>query len=411
MKKESNNIYAHTFGCKVNQYETQLIVDSFIKKGHRPVKELNKADILLINSCTVTAEADRQCRQLIRQALRKNPDIRVLATGCYAIASPQDILNISPSVIILNKESILNGGAINRFDGHSRAFIKIQDGCDAFCSYCIVPYVRSKITSRPAAEIISEIRNLTSSGYPEIVLTGVRLGKYEGGLEGLVRKILEIEGNFRVRFSSLELSEVSAGLLALMRDNPVRICSHLHIPLQSGSDNILKQMKRPYTAGKFKEKVEQIKGYIPDAGITTDVIVGFPGETEADFSKTYGLLQSSGFSRLHVFRYSKRQGTLAAGFKDEVPEQVIRERSKVLRQLDGELQTSFWKSFIGTVRQAAPEGAKNTLLTDNYIRLYSDIKTHSNCNKIINVKIANNDGRPWALVHERNLAKKRSTQL
>jgi len=402
MKKNSAQsskiVYIHTFGCKVNQYESQVIAENFTKQGFNLTDNPDKADVLVVNSCTVTGEADRQCRQLIRRAIRKNPNIETIVTGCYAVNSPEEILKDIPSVKIINKETLLkNSSYITRFEGHSRAFVKIQDGCDAFCSYCIVPYVRSEMISRPEHEVIEEVKILVSNGYPEIVLTGVRLGRFSGGLANILSKILALDGDFRIRLSSLEFREVTDGLLYLMKSNPKRLCRHLHIPLQSGSNNVLKAMKRPYTAPEFLEKIERIKKLMPDMGITTDVITGFPGETDRDFEQTREFISKAEFSRLHVFRYSKRAGTLAAGFKGIVPQEKAKERSVVLRELDLKLQLDFWKGFIGNIRSVVAEGTNNTLLTDNYIRLNTEIKTHTNINKIIDVEIAQISGRPWAI--------------
>ena len=388
-------IFLHSFGCKVNQYEAQALREKFVKDGRVFTDKLEDAGTLLIQSCTVTAEADRQCRQLIRQALRVNPRLEIIVSGCYAARFPEELIKLTPSLKIL---STGNNFGITGFEGHTRAFVKIQDGCDAFCTYCIVPYVRNKLISRPEKEVISEIENLVKHGCPEIVLTGVRLGKYFPGVESLIKKILAISGGFRVRLSSLEIGEVSQGLLKLMKDNPERVCHHLHLPLQSGSEKILKRMGRPYTAAEFAGKVKEINKVLPDAGISTDIIVGFPGESDSDFEDTLNMANGLIFSRLHVFRYSKREGTAAFGFKETVPAEKIKARSAELRELDKKLQTSFWKRFIGTVRPAVAEGGKNTLLTDNYIRLNTDSQTHSFCNKIVNAEIASNSGRPWGIL-------------
>jgi len=397
----NNRIYVHTFGCKVNQYESQVLLENCRKNGYELTGSMKEAGTLLINSCTVTGEADRQCRQLIRKVLRDNPGMKIIVSGCYAVRLPEEIAAISPSVKILEKESPLRGDfGITRFEGHSRAFVKIQDGCDAYCSYCIVPYVRSKIISRPQQNIISEINGLLANGYTEIVLTGVRLGKYDGGLENLINGILKDGREFRIRLSSLEINEVTEGLLRLMKDNPRRICRHLHFPLQSGSDGILEKMKRPYTAEEFIGRTGVIRAALPDAGVTTDIIVGFPGETDRDFKETYAVAEKLKFSKLHVFKYSKREGTEAYSFKNEVGLEEIKERSRSLRDLDIKLQAAFVTKWLGTVRPAVFEGTKNTLLTDNYIRLGTDLKYTSFYNNIIDVEITELAGRPWGVARE-----------
>jgi threonylcarbamoyladenosine tRNA methylthiotransferase MtaB len=245
--------------------------------------------------------------------------------------------------------------------------------------------------------VLGEIERLVNEGYPEVVLTGVRLGRYDRGIERLIENILKLKGDFRIRLSSLEVWEVSPRLIALMKKNPGRICRHLHLPLQSGSDKILKKMKRPYTSGKFESVVSAVLKALPDAAVSTDIIVGFPGETDKDFELTRSFAGKLGFSRLHVFRYSKREGTQAAGFKGEVPGEKAKERAKDLRALGSMLEAAFWKRFTGTVRGAVLEGSKNTYLTDNYIRLRTDNKTHSNINKITYVKIEERGGHPWAV--------------
>lgn len=395
----NDKVFMHCFGCKVNQYEAQALREKYLRDGCVFTEDLEDADVLLIQSCTVTAEAGRQCRQLIRKALRMNPALRIYISGCYSAHAGSELVAMSPAVKILDVKELQSAvrSGISSFEDHSRAFVKIQDGCDAFCSYCIVPYVRNRMISRPEAEILTEIAKLAGKGYPEIVLTGVHLGKYAPGLKNIIEKILKLKGEFRLRLSSLEPGEVSEDLLRLMKDNPVRVCRHFHLPMQSGSDRILKKMKRPYTAEEFRRIIGSIRGVLPDAGISTDIIVGFPGETDADFKDTYILAKSLKLSRLHVFRYSKRDGTFAAGLKETVPLEKIKARAVALRELDIELQSAFWKSFVGDIRHAVLEGGKNTLLTDNYIRLGTDVKNASFYSNIARIKIINNNGRAWAV--------------
>lgn len=389
----------YTFGCKVNQYETQMLREYFRRSGYE-LTESGPADCAIINSCTVTASADRQCRQLVRKILRDAPGCRIIVTGCYAARSGRELSGLGAQVeVVTDKYTLLDGvphAAITAFDGHSRAFVKVQDGCDAFCSYCIVPHVRPKLWSRPVPEIVNEVRLLIDQGYPEIVLTGIHLGRHADGLSAVLRAILAVPGDFRVRLSSIEALEITDELLELMKSEPRRICAHLHVPLQSAADDVLKRMNRRYNAAKFTSIIEKVSAALPAAGITTDVIVGFPGERDEDFAATHAVLSCGLFSRLHVFPYSPREGTPAASLPEQVHSSVIKERCRSLAALDTRLQEEFWKRFIGTVRPVVCEGGKGTLLTDNYIRLdpNSDQKKHSKMNGIFDVEIMSVSGKP-----------------
>ena len=368
------NAYVYTFGCKVNQYESQQIIEKLKKDGYGISDDIEDSVLAIVNSCTVTSQADRQLTSLVRGLKRKNPKARIVVTGCYAARAKAELKALLPGVDILEDKTELLQSAgkdlsITDFYNHSRVFVKIQDGCDAFCSYCIVPYIRPKLSSKPIEQVVEEIKNLIANGYPEIVLTGIHIGKYSYGLAELLNQIIALSGEFRVRLSSIEMNEVSDELLELMAKNKGKICPHLHIPLQSASLKILKQMNRHYTPKEFSEKLKVIYRYIPDAGVTTDVIVGFPGESEEDFKATESFLKDNSFSRLHVFRYSPRPGTPAAEFAEKVPPETVKARAKKLGELDKVLQEKFWRNFPGKTRACVLEGGKNTLLTDNYIRL------------------------------------------
>lgn len=394
-------IYFSTFGCKINQYETQVLREQWAKKGYAATDNIESADEILINSCTVTGEADRQCRQLIRKILKIKPDIKIYITGCYAVRAADEIRQISPQIEIINKENdIKNLNNITAFDGHSRAFVKIQDGCDAFCTYCIVPYVRPKLWSRPKNDSIKEIKNLIDANYSEIVLSGVHLGRYEPGLSKLLQEIVILPGIFRVRLSSLEINEISKELIDLMRTFPEKICPHLHLPIQSGSDKILKLMNRPYSIDKFKAIIEEIYTAIPDISITTDIITAFPGETEKDFYNTTKVIKDMKFSKLHVFRYSPRSGTAAASFQGRIQDSISQSRSKILRDIGENLYKAYWGRFIGASRNAVREGKKNTFLTDNYIRvnLESNEKNNLKSNSIVKIKIYESFNNPYGII-------------
>ena len=366
--------FVYTFGCKVNQYESQQIIERLALNGYAISDEIERSDLAIVNSCTVTSQADRQLRSLVSQLKRKNPKAKIIVTGCYAKRSKDELKGILPGVdIVDDKKEILKSGekdpSITGFFNHSRAFVKIQDGCDAYCSYCIVPYIRPKLYSKPIEQVVEEIKNLVSNGYPEIVLTGIHIGKYSYGLENLLEQIVSLPGNFRVRLSSIEVNEVDDKLLEAMAKNKDKICPHLHIPLQSASTNMLKKMNRHYSPKEFSEKLKNIYRLLPDAGVSTDVIVGFPGETDKDFKETENFLKENAFSRLHVFRYSPRPGTPAADFEGKVSPETAKERAKALGKMDKVLQDNFWRKFLGKTRTCVLEGSKNTLLTDNYIRL------------------------------------------
>lgn len=363
------NFFIYTFGCKVNQYETQLIRQQFINKGYICVESIELADLVIINSCTVTEQSDRQCKSLINKLLSKK--IEIILTGCYAKISNEKILKEFPEVNIQLKDDLLNNHAqiIKSFDNHSRAFIKIQDGCNSFCSYCIVPYARSIMWSKPIQDIINEISFLLDNGYTEIVLTGIHLGKYDNGIVNLLKQIFSaINKEFRIRLSSIEMNEVDNNLIELMKNEPVRLCNHLHIPAQSGADNVLKQMNRKYTIADFNKILDTLKNNIKDIAITTDIICGFPNETETDFNDTYKFLKENNFARLHVFPYSKRKGTKAFDLKQIADQSEINKRVSKLLELDKILRNEFYSKFAGSTRKAVALRG-NEALTDNYLTL------------------------------------------
>jgi len=336
-------IYFHTFGCKVNQYETQLLREQICYNGnYQPVEKIETADIAIINSCTVTHNADADTRQLVRRIIRVNPRCRIIVTGCYAVRSKKEILDISNSVEICPiKEKIPcylglnyeNRQTITYFADHSRAFVKIQDGCDAFCSYCIVPYVRPKLWSKPLETILKEVDSLVENGYKEIVLCGIRLGKYSSNnaknFAELVKNLMNIREDFRISFSSLEVQEITEELIEVLASTD-RIVHHFHIPLQSADNEVLKRMSRPYTSEEFQYKIDCIRKKLKDVIFTTDVIVGFPGETEKNFLNTYNFIEKNKFKKIHVFRFSPRPGTKAENFKDYVDSKEIKKRAVAL---------------------------------------------------------------------------------
>ncbi|MCL2484479.1 MAG: MiaB/RimO family radical SAM methylthiotransferase [Endomicrobia bacterium] len=362
--------YIYTFGCKVNQYETRLISEKFKKDNFEPAEKPEDADIIVFNSCTVTAEADKECEYFLRKTLKLNNNPEIILAGCLAKNKTQRLKDSFPGIKILeNKNELYDNPekqTIKTFEGRSRAFLKIQDGCDSFCSYCIVPFVRNELWSKPEEEVLAEIENFVKAGYPEIVLTGIHVGKYKGGITGLIKKIIDIPLDFRIRISSIELNEVDDELISLMKDNPGKICRHLHIPLQSGSNEILKQMNRHYTAKDFAKKIDKIMNNLSDLALTADIITGFPGETEKQHKETYDFVKRISFSRFHIFRYSDREGTKASQFADKVSAEEIKKRSADLFEIDKIKRQEFLNKNTGTKRKAVSSG-KNKALTDNYI--------------------------------------------
>lgn len=366
--------YIHTFGCKVNQYETQLISDKLKLDGFTRALKPEEADIIIFNSCTVTAEADKECEYFLRKATKlpaKLPNTKkIILTGCFARNKTDYLKDKFPNVQILTEKTELfaepEKQVIKSFDKRSRAFLKIQDGCNSFCSYCIVPYVRNKLWSKPAEAVIEEIKNIVNNGYSEIVLTGIHVGKYNEGISALIHKIMQIPAEFRIRISSIELNEIDDAFIGLMKAYPDKICRHLHIPLQSGSDGVLKEMGRLYSAKEFEDKVLEMMLSLPDAALTSDIITGFPGETQKQHNETCDFISNFPFSRFHIFRYSDREGTKASKFENKVPPEEIKKRSDELFAIDKIKRAAFLSKNTGKTRKAVSIG-KNKALTDNYI--------------------------------------------
>ncbi len=334
-----------TLGCKVNQYETQYAREMLELNGYREAADGEPADLCLVNTCTVTHEADAKGRQAIRRLAHDNPGAAIVVMGCFATRDPQTVARL-PGVtkVITDKERLAESlrefgvtavpAAITRFDGHQRAFVKVQDGCQLNCSYCIIPHVRPVLRSRPPEDIVAEVRGLVEHGCQEIVLTGVHLGHYGIDLSRgrpmdrwrrlwhLLEQLAGLKGDFRIRLSSLEAAEVRDDLVRVLAGHP-RICPHLHLSLQSGSDRILSAMKRRYRRAGFLERCRRLRAALDEPAFTTDVIIGFPGETEADFADTCSLVREAGFCKLHIFSFSPRLGTPAAALPGAPPPQIV----------------------------------------------------------------------------------------
>ena len=354
------SFFIKTFGCRVNQVESQALLEDFLRHGFTPAERFEKADICVLNTCTVTHQADKDVEKLIRQILRRNPTTRLVLTGCYAAAHADKIRAQFPSAEIVGKydlgRALFNEEdicwTVSGHEGHSRAFIKIQDGCDCFCSYCIVPFARSEKRSKPLKDVLAEIRNLVKNGFAEIVLTGINIGNYKcpqtgAGLADLCKEIAQEPGDFRVRFSSIELQTVDDGIINAMKNFPARFCNYFHLPLQAGCDSVLKAMNRHYDTAAYAARVKDLRASVPGIGIFADVIAGFPTETEKDFEKTVEFIRKQQLSGLHVFSYSPRPGTKAAEWPQLSAEEIKR-RAEILRALDKNLRESFAASLVGS---------------------------------------------------------------
>jgi threonylcarbamoyladenosine tRNA methylthiotransferase MtaB len=382
-----------TFGCKINHYETEMMQQSVTGTGNVVVPFGEDADVYVVNTCSVTAKSDSQCRQAIRSATRRKGTARVLVTGCYAETRPHEIRaipGVSHIVGMQEKADIVrylprSGGAASPSAAglldvpmRTRAFLKIQDGCDSRCSYCIIPMARGGSRSVPYGEVIRCFDGMVASAAPEIVVSGIHIGRYgsdlapRSSLADLLRDLVGRKGNSRIRLSSIEPNEVTPEIIAMLGRG---LCRHLHIPLQSGDDGILRAMNRRYTTGAYRDLIGSLAVRVPGMALGADVMVGFPGEGEREFENTMKLIEDLPLSNLHVFSYSPRQGTPAAAMKGQVPETVKQERNALLRQLGRKKNLEFRRRFLGTKLNVVVENKKTaeigirTGLTDNYIRV------------------------------------------
>ncbi|MDN4594788.1 tRNA (N(6)-L-threonylcarbamoyladenosine(37)-C(2))-methylthiotransferase MtaB [Polycladomyces subterraneus] len=377
----------HTLGCKVNAYETEAIWQLFKQAGYEKVDFEQKADVYVINTCTVTNTGDKKSRQVIRRAIRRNPDAVVAVTGCYAQTSPKEIMEIPGVDIVVGTQgrdklleyveqykrerqpinavkNIMKAREFEELDvptfsERTRASLKIQEGCNNFCTFCIIPWARGLMRSRKPESVLKQARQLVEAGYKEIVLTGIHTGGYGEDLENytladLLWDLDQIDGLKRVRISSIEASQITDRVIEVLNASD-KMCRHLHIPLQAGDDEVLKRMRRKYTVDEYRRKIEQVKSAMPNVAITTDVIVGFPGETEEQFENGYRLIEELEFAELHVFPYSKRTGTPAARMENQVPEEVKHERVHRLIELSNRLSLKYSKRFVGDVLEVIPE--------------------------------------------------------
>lgn len=363
----SKKYKVEALGCRTNQYEAQAFRDQLLQMGYEPAQEGEEAELCIVNTCTVTESADSHSRHLVRQMAKQNPLAQVVVTGCLAEREPTS-LNVIKGVtkIISNKdkerlvEDLFPGVevpefSIKHFDAHTRAFVKVQDGCNSFCTYCIIPYVRGRSRSRPVDEIVKEVRDLVATGFKEIVITGINVGDYDGGavtendkvsLASLVRTIDAIDGVERLRVSSIDPDEVNDDLQDAIL-NGKKTCHSMHIVLQAGSNLILKRMNRKYTRQIFHETVRRMKAASPDFTVTTDIIVGFPGETDQDFEETLAVMREVEFAKVHMFPYSDRPRTKAATFINKVPHEILRKRKAEVLRLSEEIAFSLRQKYVG----------------------------------------------------------------
>lgn len=367
-----------TLGCKVNQYETEFVREGLARIGYTDAGEGERADLCVVNTCTVTAEGDAKSRQTIRRLAKENPAARIVVMGCYATRAPSEVAGLpGVSEVVTDKRELpdLLGRfgvrdvptGISHFRGHARAWVKVQDGCLLKCSYCIIPLVRPSMSSRPAEHIVEEVQRLVVNGYREIVLTGVHLGHY--GVDGnqdkpkddwlrlshLLSRLVKLPGDFRLRLSSIEATEVTRELVSVMADHLDRICPHLHICLQSGSDGVLARMKRRWGVQRFVDRCRLVQERLDLPALTTDVIVGFPGETDAEFEETCQTVREVGFSKIHVFSFSPRRGTPAAEMAGQVPKHVKQVRHDRLLAIEAELRDDYFRRLLGRKLQVLVE--------------------------------------------------------
>lgn len=421
----------YTLGCKVNQADTASMENLFLRSGHQLVSFDGEADVYIINTCVVTNTGQRKSRQTIHRAIRKNPNALIVVTGCYPQTAAEEVKAIAGVDMIIGNQdraqivqlveerlahrqtdtldavhkltasTAFEEMAAGDITDKTRAFLKIQEGCNQFCTYCIIPYARGPLRSRSLESIRTETQRLISAGFKEIVLIGIHLGCYgkenpDGPtLYDAVKTVLDVPGVQRLRLGSLESVEVEPRLLTLMQED-ARFCRHLHLPLQSGCDKTLQAMHRPYTTAKFKTLLADIKTNVPDIAITTDVIVGFPGETEADFETTCKFAESCGFSKMHIFPFSARKGTPAEKFAGAVTEAVKKERADILGGIDETMHKTFLQAMVGQTAEVLfeqPAGEDYFEgLTGNYQRVFVKSGGRNLGGEILPVKITAFDG-------------------
>ena len=393
-------------GCKVNQYESEAIAELFAEKGYEIVGIDEEADVYVINTCTVTNFGDKKSRQLIRKVKRQNENAIVAVVGCYAQTAPKELMEIAGVNLVIGtkdraqivemveqydrangvenhvsdimKERVFEPLSIQKLANRTRAYLKIQDGCSQYCSYCIIPYARGPIRSREPQEVVAEVKRLAENGFKEVVLTGIHVASYgkdrrDTSLLDILKQVHEVEGIERIRFSSIEPNVVTEEFAQTMAALP-KVCDHFHLSLQSGCDKTLKEMNRKYDTEKYRQAAATLRKYLPKVALTTDIIVGFPGETEEDFRESYAFAEEIGFAKIHVFPYSPKRGTPAAARKDQLLNAVKVERSHTLIQLSDRMAAEFLADAVGTDAEVLYERAVGDGIyeghTTNYMKVH-----------------------------------------
>lgn len=393
-------------GCKVNQYESEAIAELFAEKGYEIVGIDEEADVYVINTCTVTNFGDKKSRQLIRKVKRQNENAIVAVVGCYAQTAPKELMEIAGVNLVIGtkdraqivemveqydrangvenhvsdimKERVFEPLSIQKLANRTRAYLKIQDGCSQYCSYCIIPYARGPIRSREPQEVVAEVKRLAENGFKEVVLTGIHVASYgkdrrDTSLLDILKQVHEVEGIERIRFSSIEPNVVTEEFAQTMAALP-KVCDHFHLSLQSGCDKTLKEMNRKYDTEKYRQAAATLRKYLPKVALTTDIIVGFPGETEEDFRESYAFAEEIGFAKIHVFPYSPKRGTPAAARKDQLLNAVKAERSHTLIQLSDRMAAEFLADAVGTDAEVLYERAVGEGIyeghTTNYMKVH-----------------------------------------
>lgn len=393
-------------GCKVNQYESEAIAELFAEKGYEIVGIDEEADVYVINTCTVTNFGDKKSRQLIRKVKRQNENAIVAVVGCYAQTAPKELMEIAGVNLVIGtkdraqivemveqydrangvenhvsdimKERVFEPLSIQKLANRTRAYLKIQDGCSQYCSYCIIPYARGPIRSREPQEVVAEVKRLAENGFKEVVLTGIHVASYgkdrrDTSLLDILKQVHEVEGIERIRFSSIEPNVVTEEFAQTMAALP-KVCDHFHLSLQSGCDKTLKEMNRKYDTEKYRQAAATLRKYLPKVALTTDIIVGFPGETEEDFRESYAFAEEIGFAKIHVFPYSPKRGTPAAARKDQLLNAVKSERSHTLIRLSDRMAADFLADAVGTDAEVLYERAVGDGIyeghTTNYMKVH-----------------------------------------
>ena len=397
----------NTLGCKVNTYESNVIRDIFLNEGYE--ESNSNVDIAVINTCTVTNTSDSKSLKVIKHTIKNNPNAIVIVCGCFSQINPDRLKDMEGVSIVLgnynkskimdyinqykkNKKQIIDVRELNdeKFEcmklnnfNKTRAFVKIEDGCENFCSYCIIPYSRGKVRSKLMEEVLDEVNTLVNNGHREIVLTGIHTGHYgadikEYDFSDLLNEICKIKGLERLRISSIEITELDDKFLETLKNNKI-IVDHMHIPLQSGCDKTLKEVNRKYDVAYFKDKIKKIRSIRPNISITTDVIVGFPNETKDDFNTTVNTIKEIKFTKLHVFPFSVRKGTVAETMENQIDEKTKKERVHILMDISKELELDYMNKFVGCEVEFIPEVSKDGYIighTGNYLQIKSKIKSN-----------------------------------